>query len=64
MRVAIITLLLVLTYNSGIAQADANKVSKSRKEVADSIDVFYKALFKTLKGGYLDRKKIDWMSLQ
>lgn len=64
MRVTIITLLLLLTYISGIAQTDTNKISKSRIEVADSIGVFYKALFKTLKFGYLDRKKIDWKSVE
>ena len=64
MRATTITFLLILTYTSGIAQTDLNKMGKSRTELADSINVFYKALFKSLKVGYLHRKSIDWKPLE
>jgi len=64
MRIAIIILFLVFTYISGIAQTVTKKNSNSLIEATDSIGIFYKALFKTLKAGYLDRKKVDWKSLE
>ncbi|WP_316850522.1 hypothetical protein [Pedobacter agri] len=64
MRFSIITILQVLIYISSIAQTDIKKNSRSSIEAADSIGIFYKALFKTLKVGYLDRKKVDWKSLE
>lgn len=64
MRVSIITLFQVFIYISGIAQTDTKKNSKSPIEAADSIGIFYKALFKTLKVGHLDRKKVDWNSVE
>lgn len=64
MRVSIILLFLVFTYISGIAQTVTKKNQNSISQAADSIGVFYKALFKALKVGYLDRKKVDWKSVE
>jgi len=62
MRNKILTFLLVLGCNLGFAQT--NKDNESRIGAADSINVFYKALFKSLKADYLHRKSIDWKSLE
>lgn len=64
MRVSIIILFLVFTYLSGVTQTVTKKNSDSLIEAADSIGIFYKALFKTLKVGYLERKKVDWKSVE
>ncbi|WP_443947000.1 S41 family peptidase [Pedobacter sp. AW1-32] len=64
MRVSIITLLIVFTYISSIGQSDAKTNRKFPIKAADSIGIFYKAFFKTLKVGYLNRKKIDWKSVE
>jgi carboxyl-terminal processing protease len=64
MRTKTFTFLLLLNCPFGFAQTDFTKANKSSTEVADSINVFYKALFKSLKVGYLHRRSVDWKSVE
>lgn len=57
-------LLLFLSYTTGFAHTIAIKNDKSGITPADSIDVFYKALFKAFKVGYLHRKTVDWKTVE
>jgi len=58
------TFLLLLSWTVSFAQTDLTKINKPGIKAADSINVFYKALFKSLKAGYLQRKSIDWKSIE
>jgi len=64
MRASAIAFLLFLIYTAGFAQTNHNEIDKSVSLTADSINVFYKALFKTLKAGYIDRKSVDWETVE
>lgn len=56
--------LLFLIYTTGLAQTILVKDNKSGITPADSIDVFYKALFKAFKVGYVHRKIVDWKTVE
>lgn len=63
MKFTIFALLFFLNITSGFAQA-LQRPDPSAVKIPDSINVFYKELFKTLKRGYLDRKHVDWQTLE
>lgn len=59
-----LTFLLFLIVAGGFANAAVITNDKHPISTADSIRVFYKELFKALKGGYLDRKMQDWKKVE
>ncbi|KLT63972.1 S41 family peptidase [Pedobacter sp. BMA] len=66
----ILNLILLLIFSLGAsaqsvsAKKEESIVETSGRSVQDSIDTFYKELFKALKIGYLHRKSVDWKSVE
>jgi len=59
-------ILLALTFTIGFAQSNVERKQTSEAEntAQDSINVFYKDLFKAFKIGYLHRKSVDWKTVE
>lgn len=64
MKVGIFTLLFFMSLPAGFSQTVPLKPNQSSKKIPDSVDVFYKALFKALKSGYLHRKNLNWNTIE
>ena len=64
MKNALFVCLLMLTFNTCFAHIITTKNDLPDSTSKDSIDVFYKALFKALKVGYLHRKMVDWKRVE
>jgi len=64
MKVGIFTLLFLIGSSFGFSQTVTLKPNQSGNKIADSVNVFYKALFKALKRGYVHRKSLDWHTIE